>query len=145
MQKKNKNKFNYILFTIMICITLIVISLLIAKDGIALSGIPNVDDVKKITLVNSKFPDEVKELKEREQLEIVANLSGLLNYSIFDNDDASEEADIIITYYLNSGKNVAISVNKNSVWLHNKKYSLKKDGIFVDVIEGIFYPDISNR
>ena len=72
-------------------------------------------------------------------------MSGLLNYSIFDNDDASEEADIIITYYLNSGKNVAISVNKNSVWLHNKKYSLKKDGIFVDVIEGIFYPDISNR
>lgn len=107
--------------------------------GMALIGIPEAEEVERITISYSEFPDEVRELTEKEDLEMVIQLSDFLNYSLLGEDASDSPPIVTVTYFLKNGDTVTVSANRTSVWWKGKVHALKQEDLFVNLTEGIFF------
>lgn len=107
--------------------------------GMALIGIPEAEEVERITISYSEFPDEVRELTEKEDLEMVIQLCDFLNYSLLGEDASDSPPIVTVTYFLKNGDTVIVSANRTSVWWKGKVHALKQEELFVNLTEEIFF------
>ncbi len=124
-----------------ICITVLIVGISIAKDGMYLLGVPNVDHVNKVTIAYPEKTDGILEITNREQIERAVKLTGFLRYALFAAPDLSDDAKITITYYADGKEPVSVSANGQTVWWQGKAHALKDKDFFVNLTEGIFYFD----
>lgn len=106
-----------------------------------LLGLPNLDDIQSVNISYPRVADEVKEISSREDIELALKLTGFLKYDLFGKANSEEEPLIIITYLLQDGTAKTISANNTTVWWNNKTYTLKDKEIFINLTEGIFFPE----
>lgn len=119
--------------------TLLIILIDIFTKGMYLMGIPRIDNVEKVTISYTEFSNEVKEISDKEHIELAVKLTGFLKYSLFKKADLGEPPLITITYFTYDGDVVSVSANKNTVWWKGKAHSIKDDETFINLTEGIFY------
>ena len=133
---KNKLKINFL----SILITFVLIFIFnIFLNGMYLFGMPNKKDVYKITISYPKVSEEVKEIYDKEGIEYAVSLTGYLRYSVFGKVETKEESLVTVTYYSSEKPPFTVFVNNDTVILNDKAHALKKDNIFVNVIEGLFF------
>lgn len=124
-----------------IVLFVLVVGIRIFTDGMYLLGLPNLDDIQSVNISYPRVADEVKEISSREDIELALKLTGFLKYDLFGKANSEEEPLIIITYLLQDGTAKTISANNTTVWWNNKTYTLKDKEIFINLTEGIFFPE----
>lgn len=121
--------------------TSLMIGVKILIDGMWLLGLPDLNDIQSVSISYPNLTDEVKEVSNNNDIELALKLTGFLKYDLFEQTDNEEEPIITITYHLRNGLDKTISANNNTVWWNGKVYSIKDNEIFINLAEGIFFPD----
>lgn len=121
--------------------TFLMIGVKILIDGMWLLGLPDLNDIQSVSISYPNLTDEVKEVSNNNDIELALKLTGFLKYDLFEQIDNEEEPIITITYHLRNGLDKTISANNNIVWWNGKVYSIKDKEIFINLAEGIFFPD----
>ena len=121
--------------------TFLMIGVKILIDGMWLLGLPDLNDIQSVSISYPNLTDEVKEVSNNNDIELALKLTGFLKYDLFEQTDNEEEPIITITYHLRNGLDKTISANNNTVWWNGKVYSIKDKEIFINLAEGIFFPD----
>lgn len=121
--------------------TFLMIGVKILIDGMWLLGLPDLNDIQSVSISYPNLTDEVKEVSNNNDKELALKLTGFLKYDLFEQTDNEEEPIITITYHLRNGLDKTISANNNTVWWNGKVYSIKDKEIFINLAEGIFFPD----
>lgn len=117
----------------------------VGMEGMWLFGIPKAEDVISVTIKYPSLTDEVKEITDREEIELCVNMSGFLKYRPFANTEGKDRPLITFYYHLDNGDQVEVSANATAVFYNGKKHILKDDNTFVNVVEGIFYKELFNE
>lgn len=119
--------------------TAVILCIDIGISGMYLIGIPQIENVEKVTISYPAVTDEVKELSDGEQIGLAVKLSGFLKYAPFRQPGLNEEPWITITYYTADGKTIPVCANRTTVWWKGKAHVLKDDETFINLTEGIFF------
>lgn len=139
---KNKYVKGAVKFLIQIlAITILSVFVNVGLDGMYLIGIPQIENVEKVTILYPEVTDEIKEISDEEHIELAVKLSGFLKYSLFKEADTSEAPLIMITYYTSDGDVIEVSANRKTVWWKGNAYAIKQDDMFINCTEGIFFID----
>lgn len=137
-----KNKFKKIVISFILPVllsTVLFLCISIAKDGMYLIGIPEIDEVQKVTISYPSASDQIKEITDDEYIELAVKLTGFLKYSLFERADGNEKPMITITYFTSDGSEISVLANRETVWWKGKAYVLKDDETFINLTEGIFF------
>ena len=115
-----------------------------AEMGVGIAG-PQVGVMRRMFVAEPE-PDRVyfminPEITEKEDIEFAVNLTHFLNYSIFQKAGQEEQPLITITYHLTDGNAVSVSANREMVWWKGKVHVLRKEDLFVNLTENIFFSD----
>ena len=138
MKNKVKKIVNSFVLPVLLT-TVLFMCILIAKDGMYLIGIPEIDEVQKVTISYPSVNDQGKEITDDEHIELAVKLTGFLKYALFERSDDNEEPIINITYFTSDGSEISVSANRETVWWKGKAYALKDDETFINLTESIFY------
>lgn len=119
--------------------TVLFLCISIAKDGIYLIGVPEIDEVQKVTISYPSVSDQIKEITDDEYIELAVKLTGFLKYALFKRADDNEEPMVNIVYFTSDGSEISVSANRETVWWKGKAYVLRDDETFINLTESIFY------
>ncbi|MCD8143009.1 MAG: hypothetical protein LUD83_07010 [Clostridiales bacterium] len=123
--------------------TVFVMAYKIGSEGMYLIGIPDAEEVQRVTVAYPSVTDEVKELTDEEDIELAVKLSGFLKYELFSEADADSEPLVTITYDMDTGETVTVSANRDTVWWKGKAHAIKEEETFLNVTEALFFqPEI---
>ncbi|MCC8100035.1 MAG: hypothetical protein LIO78_08260 [Clostridiales bacterium] len=119
--------------------TAFVMAYRIGSEGMYLIGIPDADEVQRVTVAYPSVTDEVKELTDEEDIALAVKLSGFLKYELFSEADADGEPLVTITYDMATGETVTVSANRDTVWWKGKAHAIKEEETFINVMEALFF------
>ncbi|MCD7863529.1 MAG: hypothetical protein LUG61_08525 [Lachnospiraceae bacterium] len=119
--------------------TMLIMGISIFVEGMYLIGIPDIDNVQKVTISYSEITNEIKEFSDEEQIELAVKLTGSLKYSLTEKADDKTSPMITITYYLEDGQSLSISANRDTVWWKGKAHAIKDKETFIKMAEGVFF------
>lgn len=133
------------LVVVMVCINLVI---KVAMDGMWLFDIPNPGEVTSVTVKHQYRTEDIKEITDKDQIELCVNMSGLLKYRLFANPEVATGKDsplVTFYYHLTNGDQVEVSANATTVYYKGKKHLLKEDNSFVNIAEGLFFNGTVNE
>ena len=138
---KNKKFFKGFLklLCLILLMTFINLGIKVGMEGMWLFGIPKSEKVSSVTIKYPSLTDEVKEITDREKIELCVHMSGFLKYKPFANAEVGDEPLITFIYNLDNGDKVEVSANETTVFYKGKKHILKNDSTFVNVVEDTFF------
>lgn len=119
--------------------TVLFLCISIAKDGMYLIGIPEIDEVQKVTISYPDISNQIKEISDDEHIELAVKLTGFLKCSLFERADDNERPMITMTYFTSDGSEISVLANYETVWWRGKAYVLKDDETFINLTESIFF------
>lgn len=134
-EKKRWKFFSWKALGTVVVILVIQTIIWVAFHGIPLIGFPQAEDVNSISI--TKNSSQEREIKTREDIELMANTAKLLNYCIFGKTEGSPI--MTVTYHLKDGDDVTIRANNTSVWWHGKLHPIKDTALFINVVDGLFF------
>lgn len=134
-EKKHWKFFSWKTLETIVVVLVIQTIIWVAFHGIPLIGLPQVEDVKSISITQNSSQE--REIKTREEIELMINATNLLNYRIFGKKEGSPV--MTVTFHLKDGDEVTIRANNTSVWWHGKVHSIKDTSLFINVVDGIFF------
>lgn len=127
-------------FLLTVCITtLLLMGVSVLTEGMYLIGMPDVEDVRSVTLSYPEKTAEIKTISDARQMELAVKASGFLRYALFEEADVREKPLITVTYFLDDGERVCVSANRDTVWWKGKAYAIQEKELFINVVEGIFF------
>ena len=113
----------------------------IALDGCWLVIWP-IDE--KILSVMISYPDlsaDTKEITSADEIKRCANMLNFLNYDIFKQSQDDAEPLITYTYHMKDGTDMVVAANNDTVFYKGEQHVLKKQGLFVNLTEGLFFQE----
>ena len=134
-EKKHWKFFSWKTLGTIVFILVIQTIIWVAFHGIPLIGLPQAEDVKSISI--TKNSSQEREIKTREEIELMINATNLLNYRIFGKKEGSPV--MTVTFHLKDGKDVTMKANNTSMWWHGKGHPIKDTSLFINVVDGIFF------
>ncbi|MCD8126606.1 MAG: hypothetical protein LUD82_03735 [Clostridiales bacterium] len=111
----------------------------IGSEGMYLIGIPDAEEVQRVTITYPTVTDEGKVLTDEEEIELAVSLSGFLKYELFSEADADGEPLVTVTYDMASGETVTVSANRDTVWWKGEAHAIKEEETFINVTEALFF------
>jgi len=124
-----------------LCTVILLMGVSVLKDGMYLLGVPAISEVQRAEISYPAVTDEIKEITDKEQIELAVKLTGFLKYSLFEEASLTEKPLITITYYLNNGESISVAANNKTVWWKGTAYAIKEEEMFVNMTQGIFFFD----
>lgn len=115
------------------------IALLILLDGMYLLGLPAQGQVRSVSVFCPEAAAQAKEVSSPREIELALQVTGLLKYDLFAQASEEQPPAAAITYHLRDGSDVTLAANNTTVWWNGKARSLKKEDMFVNVTQGIFF------
>lgn len=91
--------------------------------------------MKSISITQNSSQE--REIKTREDIELLVNTVNLLNYRLLGGTEGSPI--VTVTYHLKDGEDVTIKANNTSMWWHGKLHPIKDTSLFVNVVDGLFF------
>ena len=134
-EKKHWKFFSWKTLETIVVVLVIQTIIWVAFHGIPLIGLPQAEDVKSISITQNSLQE--REIKTREEIELMINATNLLNYRIFGKKEGSPV--MTVTFHLKDGDDVTISANNTSMWWHGKVHPIKDTSLFINVVDGIFF------
>lgn len=134
-EKKHWKFFSWKTLETIVVVLVIQTIIWVAFHGIPLIGLPQAEDVKSISITQNSSQE--REIKTREEIELMINATNLLNYRIFGKKEGSPV--MTVTFHLKDGKDVTMKANNTSMWWHGKVHPIKDTSLFINVVDGIFF------
>lgn len=134
-EKKHWKFFSWKTLETIVVVLVIQTIIWVAFHGIPLIGLPQVEDVKSISITQNSSQE--REIKTREEIELMINATNLLNYRIFGKKEGSPV--MTVTFHLKDGEDVTMKANNTSMWWHGKVHPIKDTSLFINVVDGIFF------
>ncbi|MCC8157110.1 MAG: hypothetical protein LIO54_07535 [Oscillospiraceae bacterium] len=119
--------------------TLLIMGISVFAEGMYLIGVPDIDDVQKVTISYSEVTSEIKEFSDAEQIELAVILTGFLKYSLTEKADENASPLITITYFLDDGQSLSVSANRDTVWWKGKARAIQDKETFIKMATGVFF------
>jgi len=128
------------LIAIILAVSVAAVAVSFMIEGVPLFGIPDVENVERVVIKHADYPDEDKEYREKEKIELAVALLGYLRYSPLKGltDDNQQ---IQISYIMNDGTVCVVAANNYTVWWNGKPSAIKNENQFVKLCMAIFYPE----
>ena len=114
------------------------IALSILLDGMYLLGLPAQGQVRSVSVFCPEAAAQAKEVSSPQEIELALQVTGLLKYDLFAQASEEQPPAVAITYHLRDGS-FTVAANNTTVWWNGKARSLKKEDMFVNVTQGIFF------
>ncbi|MCD7917123.1 MAG: hypothetical protein LUF84_01475 [Clostridiales bacterium] len=111
----------------------------IGSEGMYLIGIPDAEEVQRVTIAYPAVTEEEKVLTDAEDIELAIQLSGFLKYELFSEADADGKPLVTVTYDMASGETVTVSANRDTVWWKGEAHAIKEEDTFLNVTEALFF------
>lgn len=105
--------------------------------GFPLVGVPKAKDMQRVTLI---CMNTEKTFTDRETLELLVKASGLCTYRM--GKSRGEVPTMLVIYQKNDGTNVELGADETNVWWKGKMHPLKESGSFVNILRGLFFPEM---
>ena len=124
----------------LLCVLLLCISIVmhLLFGGIPLSGTPKAENIDRVIVVHSDYPDDVKEYTDEFYIELADALLGYLDYAPL--KGVSDEIPIIqITYIMDDGTEIVVKANDTTVWWNGNTRAIQDEGMFVKMCTATFY------
>lgn len=134
-EKKHWKFFSWKTLYTVVSIVVIQTIIWVAFHGVPLIGLPQAEDVKSISITQNSLQE--REIKTREEIELMINATNLLNYRIFGKKEGSPV--MTVTFHLKDGEDVTMKANNTSMWWHGKVHPIKDTSLFINVVDGIFF------
>ena len=134
-EKKHWKFFSWKTLETIVVVLVIQTIIWVAFHGIPLIGLPQAEDVKSISITQNSSQE--REIKTREEIELMINATNLLNYRIFGKKEGSPV--MTVTFHLKDGEDVTMKANNTSMWWHGKVHPIKDTSLFINVVDGIFF------
>ena len=119
--------------------TLILVGIKIFMEGMYLLGVPQPEEVTRVTLSYPQCTQEIKELEDPEEILLAVQLTAFLKYRPLAGADPADQPLVTITYYTAEGKEITLSASEDTVWWKGRAHPLKHPGNFIKMTEGIFF------
>lgn len=134
-EKKHWKFFSWKTLETIVVVLVIQTIIWVAFHGVPLVGLPQAEDVKSISITQNSSQE--REIKTREEIELMINATNLLNYRIFGKKEGSPV--MTVTFHLKDGEDVTMKANNTSMWWHGKVHPIKDTSLFINVVDGIFF------
>jgi len=132
---KKRTIINGLLSMLITCTVVVLLNLWM--KGIPCLGLPNVEDITRVEIIDRRYSQEPKVYSDGEKVDLARNVANFLNYKPGEVTDY--EKVITIRYEMNDGEIVEISANETTVFWKEKVHVLKDDKTFMNLVEGIFF------
>ena len=134
-EKKHWKFFSWKTLGTIVFILVIQTIIWVAFHGIPLIGLPQVEDVKSISITKNSAQD--REINSQEEIDLMVNATKFLNYRLRGGTEGSPI--MTVTFHLKDGKDVTMKANNTSMWWHGKVHPIKDTSLFINVVDGIFF------
>ena len=133
-----KKAIRLIVTILVVSIVIVVLSFLI--EGVPLFDTPKIENVERVVIEHTDYPNAVKEYTDGDKIELAVALLGYLRYSPLKGltDDNQQ---IQITYIMNDGTEYVVAANNYTVWWNGKPSAIKNESQFVKLCMAIYFPE----
>ena len=116
-----KKVIRWVAVILVVCIITIALDLLI--EGVPLLGTPKVENIDRVVVTHTDYPNDVKEITDEYYIELAEALLGYLHYAPLKGltDDTPT---IQITYVMDDGTEVIVKANDKVVWWNDSPRAL---------------------
>lgn len=111
-----------------------------AVHGIPLWGIPDETSLAWVEVTDHRLGGVSRRYTDPKHLRLAQNASHLLNYRLGKTE--GEDPIVSIVYEDHDGRQTQLAANATTVWVDGKAKRLKKEHVFVNVVEGLFFSDL---
>lgn len=122
-----------------LAVTLLLVGIKIFTEGMYLLGIPQPEEVTRVTLAWPQLAGEEKEVTDPQEIELAVYLTAYLKYVPFAGADPEDQPLITITYFTGNGEEITLSASRDTLWWKGKAHPLKQPGTFIKMAQGIFF------
>lgn len=136
--KKNivKTSIRYLLIVIIATTLTVIIDFM--WDGIPLFGLPDKEHIVQVEITDHELGATIT-FTDADNIELARGCAGWLEYRL--GEVVDEKAVITVVYTDDKGRTYEVSANETAVIYKGKAHLLKDDGVFVKIVEGIFFLD----
>ena len=122
-----------------LAVTLLLVGIKIFTGGMYLLGIPQPEEVTRVTLAYPQLTEGVKEVTDPQEMELAVYLTAYLKYVPFARADPEDQPLLTITYSTGEGEEITLSASWDTLWWKGKAHPLKQPGSFMKMAQGIFF------
>lgn len=137
--KKCLKNFAHSLFTAL-CSTALAILISLLWQGIPLIGIPQAEHITQVEITHASI-GETRTVYDKEKIATARSCLGFLKYRL--KAAAEESPQIMVRYWSDSGRIYEVSAGSHTVFYQGKAHSLRDSEIFINIVEGIFFSDVT--
>ena len=122
-----KKVLRWVATVLAVCIVTIALNFLI--EGVPLWGTPKVDNIDRVVVTHTGYPDDDKEITDEYYIELSEALLGYLHYAPL--KGLTDDTPVIqITYIMDDGTEVVVKANDKTVWWNGKPRAIHDEGQF---------------
>lgn len=131
-----KKVIRWVAVILVVCIITIALNLMI--EGVPLLGTPKVENIDRVVVTHTDYPNDVIEITDEYYIELAEALLGYLHYAPLKGltDDTPT---IQMTYVMDDGTEVVVKANDKVVWWNDSPRALQDEGKFVKMCTAVFY------
>ncbi len=122
-----------------LAVTALLVGFKIFTEGMYLLGIPQPEEVTRVTLTCPQLAGEAKEVTDPQEMELAVYLTAYLKYVPFAQADPEDQPLLTITYFTGEGEEITLSASRDTLWYRGKAHPLKQPGSFMKMAQGIFF------
>lgn len=121
---------------LVVCVVVIALNLLI--EGVPLLGTPKLENIDRVVVEHSDYPDDVKEYTDENNIKLAEALLGYLHYAPL--KGLTDDNPVIqITYIMDDGTEYIVKANDNTVWWNGKPHAIHDESMFTKMCTAVFY------
>lgn len=107
-------------------------------DGVPLVRLPRPETIDHVAVEHFALQTR-KEFTDPESIELAGKLVSFLKIQPFSKPQSDWEPKIRLSFYLKDGRIFTFSASETEVLWNNRLYRLKKEALFVNLTEGVFF------
>ena len=119
------------------------IGLYLMLEGFPVSGIPGKGKITQAEIIAPRLTEETVIVTDKEYIEYARNIVSYLGTATRDIEGEIGEPFVIIKYTDKKGEVYEIGANENVLFYNGETKRLKKQGMFVVIAEGLFFPELT--
>ena len=131
-----KKALRWVATVIAVCIVTVALNLL--TDGVPLLGTPKVENIVRVVVTHTDYPDDAKEITDEYYIELAEAMLGYLHYAPF-KGLTDDEPIIQITFVMDDSTEYVVKANEKTVWWNGKPRAIHDEGQFVKMCTAVFY------
>lgn len=115
----------------------------VVMNGVPIFGIPGKNSITQAEISAPRLTEESVVVTDKEYVEYARNIVSYLGTDFGEYEGDPGEPYVYIKYTDKKGKIYEIAANETAVFYNGEVKPLKRDGMFVVIAEGLFFPELT--